>query len=183
MKTFLVVLLILALGAGAALAQAGGIGLYSDPQGIDCDLFDTVPGLCTYYVFHQMTPGAIASQFSAPLPGCMLATYLSDTAVFPVTIGSSQTGVAIGYGACIAAPIHILSINVFCQGLTSACCYYPVLPDPQTLSGQIEVVDCANNLLIGWGGQAVVNPDHSCCCNCTPVEESTWGKVKSLYSR
>ena len=80
----------------------------------------------------------------------MLGLYLSDTAVFPVTIGSSQTGVAIGYGACLAAPIHILSINVFCQGLTPPCCYYSVLPDPQTLSGQIEVVDCANNLLVGF---------------------------------
>jgi hypothetical protein len=183
MKIVMLFLLIVALGAGAALAQPGVIGLFSDPQGIDCDLFDTLPGLCTYYVFHHSTPGATASQFSAPLPACMLVTHLSDTAVFPVTIGNSQFGVAIGYGTCLTAPIHILSINVFCQGLTPACCYYSVLPDPAVMSGQIEVVDCSNNLLHGMGYRASVNPDQSCCCNCTPVEESTWGKVKSLYSK
>jgi len=181
MKIVLLLFLIVAISAGAALAQAGFIGLFSDLQGIDCDLFDNAPGLCTYYVFHQATPGAIASQFSAPMPGCMAALYLSDTAVFPVTIGNSQIGVAIGYGVCLAAPIHILSINLFCQGLTPTCCPYPVLPDPAVPSGQIEVVDCSNNLLVASGSQAMVNPDHSCCCFCTAVEKSTWGKVKSLY--
>ncbi|UCH82912.1 MAG: hypothetical protein JSW50_10595 [Candidatus Latescibacterota bacterium] len=182
MKSALLLFSILVMCSGAASAQSGYIGLFSDPQGIDCDLFDNVAGLCTYYVFHQATPGAIASQFSAPLPGCMVAAiWLSDTAVFPVTIGNSQNGVAIGYGSCLAAPIHILSINIFCQGLTPTCCAYPVLPDPAVPSGQIEVVDCDNNLLVGLGSYASVNPDHSCCCYCTPVDDSTWGEIKSLY--
>ena len=183
MKTVLCVFLITVVCVTSAPAQPGWIGIFSDPEGLDCDLFDNIPGLCKYYVFHHGTPGATASQFAAPMPSCMLAVYLSDTAIFPVTIGSSQTGVAIGYGTCLASPIHILSINVFCQALTPACCYYEVVPDPAVPSGRVEVVDCTNTLLEGWGMQSIVNPDHSCCCNCTPVEESTWGKVKSLYSQ
>ncbi|MEJ2722725.1 MAG: hypothetical protein P8181_16545 [bacterium] len=174
---------VVALGAGAAAAQQGGsIGIFADTQGNDCDIFDNAVGLRTYYVCHVYTAGATASQFSAPKPSCMLASWLSDTAVFPVTIGNSQSGVAIGYGSCQVGPIHILSINFFCQGLTPLCCYYPVLPDPSNVSGNIEVVDCDNNLLMGTGFISVVNPDQSCCCHCTPADESTWGKVKSLYS-
>ena len=167
--------------AVSAHAQGGWIALFSDANGLDCDLHDNTPGLCTYYVLHIGTPGATASQFAAPRPSCHMGAYLSDTAVFPVTIGNSQTGVAIGYGACFASPIHILSISFFCQGLTPECCFYDVVPDPNVPSGQIEVVDCNENLSYGLGGTSPVNPNEWCCCMCTPVEDSTWGRVKSLY--
>lgn len=177
-------LLVFALmfAAVSAQAQGGTIMVFSDTNGLDCDFHDNAPGLCPFYVLHFAMPGATASQFAAPKPSCYLATYLSDTSVFAVTIGNSQSGVAIGYGACLPAPVHILTINYFCQGLTQECCFYDVVADPATPSGQIEVVDCSENLLIGWGGTSVINPAPWCCCRCTPTEDSTWGKVKSLYS-
>jgi hypothetical protein len=44
------------------------------------------------------------------------------------------------------------------------------------------MVDCNNVLWPAGDLCAVVNPDSSCPCWATPVAESTWGKVKSLYA-
>jgi hypothetical protein len=179
--------LVIVAGASLATAQTGGgIGIYSDTMGMDCNLWDNVAGLCSYYLVHVAIPGSInaatACQFSAPAPACLLAQWLSDTAIFPVTIGGSQTGVAVGYGSCLALPLHVLTMNFFCQALTGPCCQYDVLPDPALASGQIEVSDCNFVIQFGVGMCAVVNPDASCPCWATPVEETTWGKVKSLFS-
>jgi hypothetical protein len=137
--------------------------------------------LCTYFIVHVWTPGATASQFSAPMPPCMGAIWLSDTAVYPVTIGNSQTGVAIGYGACIPGPNHILSINYFCQGLAGPCCYYYVQEDPNVPSGEIEIVDCTSALWLQTARDCgIINAGPLCNCNIA-TDPATWGKVKALY--
>lgn len=180
MKKVVFLTVALVFAASMAFAQAGSIGIFGDPGGTDCNLNDTVAGLTPYYAVH-VNAVAVASQFSAPKPACMTATYLSDTAAFPVTIGNSQTGVAIGYGACQVSPTLVLTINYFTTGTTPACCYYPVYPDPAAESGQIEVVLCDNSLVFATGGVGIVNADGTCLCD-VPARQSTWGKVKSLYS-
>jgi hypothetical protein len=187
MKTLLLTAFVIAASASLALAQmGGGIGLNSDTQGIDCNLFDVAPGLVTIYAVHEALPGSItaatASQFAATNPACLLATYLSDTAVFPVTIGNSQSGVAIGYGQCLALPLTVLWINYFAAGATPPCCEHTVTADPSAPSGQVEVVDCAGILLTAVGLCAIWNPDPTCPCEATPVEETTWGHIKAVYS-
>ncbi|UCH82913.1 MAG: hypothetical protein JSW50_10600 [Candidatus Latescibacterota bacterium] len=187
MRRMVFLALVIVACASLAFAQAGGgIIISSDTQGIDCNLWDVVAGLANYYIVHIQIPGSIsqatASQFSAPQPACLLATWLSDTTIWPVTIGNSQIGVAIGYGQCQPLPVHVLTMNYFTSGITGACCLYRPQPDPAVPSGQIEAVDCNNNLLTGLGICAIVNPDASCPCWATPTEESTWGKVKSLYA-
>ena len=182
MKKTLLFTLVLMLSASMAFAQGGSIGVFADAGGTSCNLTDAGVGLLSFYVVHTLTPGATAAQFYAPMPACMLgATYLSDGGVFPVTIGDSQNGVAIGYGACMAAPIHILTINIFGAGTTTPCCYYEVKPDPLVASGQIEVVDCAENLLFATGGEGTINPDATCQCD-VPVQDTTWGQIKSFYN-
>jgi hypothetical protein len=91
------------------------------------------------------------------------ATYLSDANPFPVTLGNSQTGVSIGYGACLSGPIHVQTIHFFASGTTSDCCQYSVRPHPASASGLVEVVDCDFNLLNGEGGYGVVNAQG---CDC-----------------
>ncbi|UCG51714.1 MAG: hypothetical protein JSW58_16265 [Candidatus Latescibacterota bacterium] len=179
MKRILLVAMVCALVVSPAFGQAGSIGLFSDVTGTDCNLYDQQQGLCSFHIVHVMSPGATACQFSAPQPACLQATYLSDT--FPImVVGNTQTGVAIGYGACVSSPIHVGDINYFCQGLTASCCYYPVLPDPNIPSGQIDVMDCNLNLVYATGGVGIINPDESCECD-VAVEDSTWGAVKALY--
>ena len=184
MKRVLVLSLMLVLAASSVFAQAGAINLFATPAGLSCDLFDTVPGIFFAYAVHVLSPGATASQWSAPVPGCMIAAiWLSDTPVFGVTIGNSQTGVSIGYGGCLGSPIHVLTITLFAQALTTPCCVWSVLPNPNVPSGQIEVVDCGNNLLFSPSApSAVVNPNPTCMCQ-PPLaaEETTWGQVKAIY--
>jgi len=184
MRFAVVLVLIVLLSTSAAFAQGigGVVGLFADPGGTMCNLWDTIPGLLSVYVVHIWHDGATVLQFSAPQPDCFIGIWLSDTIVFPVTIGNSQTGVVIGYGYCASAPTHVLIINYFVQALTGPCCPYRVLPDPSLPSGQIEVWDCASNLVFADGGRAIINPDQSCMCDYpVPVVETTWGQIKAQY--
>ncbi len=185
MKKVLLLTVVLMLSATMAFAQGGRLGLFSDATGDveKCAITDAVPGLLNIYVVHIETAGATASQFIAPQPACMVGTYLSDSQPFAVTIGSSQNGVAIGYGACLSAPIHCLTINIFASGVTPPCCIYEIYGDPNTTSQMIEVVDCDENLITGVGQSGVINADATCACvDIVPTQDSSWGKIKSLYN-
>jgi hypothetical protein len=203
MKALLLTFLCLAFAAGSAWGQAGAIGIYGDNAGTNCNLNDKYTGLQQYYVVHTNTLGATACQFSAPKPWCLLATYLSDAPIFPVTIGNSQTGVSVGYGACRSGFIHVLTLQFFTQGLSPNCCCYFVQPDPLVPSRRIEVVDCAFQIVYANGGWGYINALPRCVCDLcatgayspecgggwedclnppVPVRESTWGAVKHVYS-
>jgi len=179
MKKTLLLTGVLMLIASMAFAQAGSIGLYGDTGGTNCFLNDKTPGLTPYYVVHTGTAGAAASEFAAPKPACLLAMYLSDGGVFPVTVGTSQVGVSIGYGSCRVAPIHVLTINYFTQGMTAACCIYPVLPHP--VNGGPWMVDCSQVQFPVGTLKGVVNGNDTCTCAMVPTEDTTWGGVKALY--
>jgi hypothetical protein len=155
--------------------------LSSDRTGTSCNLADRTGGICAYYVVHMEAIGATAVSFSAPVPSCFSGTWLSDTPTYPVTLGNSQSGVSVGYGSCLSSPIHVLTISFFCQGTTGDCCEYRVLPRPDALSGQVEVVDCSETLMYGSGGRAVINGNPGCPCG-ESSEDSTWGRVKTLYT-
>ena len=86
----------------------------------------------------------------------------------------------MGYGSCLASPIVLVPINYFVHGTSAPCSFIDVVAPLTT--GQIEVVDCNNNLLVATGARTFVNPDATCDCNLpVPVEETTWGRVKALY--
>jgi len=182
MKRLFLITLVAVFSASVAAAQVGNIGLFADNAGADCNIVDNAVGLKPIYVVHVNAANVSAVQFSAVVPACFGASFLSDTAVWPVTVGNSQTGVAVGYGVCLSSPIHVLTINVFAQGLASTCCQMTVAPHSAASSGEIEVVDCANDLfLLGTiGGTVTINPDGSCMCS-IGTEETTWGQVKALY--
>ena len=162
---------------------AGAIDLFGDTMGLNELIYDVQPGLLSVYVVHTGKPigGAAACQFSAPKPACFTGIYLSDSNPFPVTIGTSQTGVSIGYGSCRQYPVHVQTITFFSQGTTGDCCLYPVLPDPNEPGGQVVVVDCNQQLVPVTGGATVVNLTHRACWTVS-AEETSWGKVKSLYT-
>ena len=172
---------LLAVLAGAARPQAGAIGLFRDPTGTVCSFEDKSPGIVPFYVVHIGTGGSTACQYSAPKPDCLAATFLSDTNVFPVTIGGSQNGVSIGYGTCRTGTIHVQTIGYFMQGLTQPCCRYYVMADPNAESGEIDTVDCAETIVHATTIRTVINQTAGCPCGEPTAEESTWGQVKNLY--
>jgi hypothetical protein len=187
MKKLLVTAIVLAVTASVALAQQTDerIGLFSDIGGTDCTITDQVPGLVAIYAVNINTNGTTACQFRATAPACIgTGSWLSDTAVFPVTVNNSQVGVAVGYGTCQVAPIHVLTINFFLQGTSDTCCVYPVTPDPSVPSGEIEFVDCLNNLLFGKGQSGMINafrPECACDQFSVPAENTSWGRIKEMY--
>jgi hypothetical protein len=185
---WLMIAVFILCAVGEAHAQENVIGLFSDSRGCPCEITDVTSGLITVAVLHVGSPGAVASQFSAPKPACFNVSWLSDTKVFPLTIGTSQDGVAVGYEQCMTGTFQILTINYFGSGTTPECCYYPVVPDPYVASGEVEVVDCYNQLLYRYGWAEYINSTPACQCYagheyCYPVavEAVTWGKIKSLY--
>lgn len=183
MRRVLLVVLSLMLSAAAAFGQGGSVGIFADQQGVGCALGDPVNTVASYHVVHVYASNVTAAQFSAPKPACFTGTYLSDTAIYPVTIGNSQVGISMGYGTCMSSPIHILTINYFTYGTTAPCCQYPVLPDPNASPyPNIWTVDCDFNLLAAGGRAGVINMTPDCMCvGATPVEDSTWGHVKALF--
>ena len=182
MKKALLLSFALMLVAGMAFAQAGSVGVFADPLGLNCNVLDGPPmGLKQYFVVHVYTTGATAVQYRAKLPLCMTATgamWLSDTNMFAVTVGNSQIGVAVAYGNCLVGPIHTQIISVFAMGMTPACCRWIVDPDPAV--GQITGADCMFQVIYPSGGQAMINPTTGCQCS-IPNEDTTWGQVKALY--
>lgn len=138
-------------------AQYASIGVYPEPSGITCGVADSGPGIIPVYVVVHSWSGVMATQFSAPIPDCLPgATWISDTPVFPVTLGDSQTGVSIGFGFCFSPSVHVLTINLRFQGLTEGCCRYAFLPHPQNTLGTVEFVDCDDNLFAGSDNSSYV---------------------------
>lgn len=166
--------------------NGGTIGLYTNPQGTNCDFSDTAPGLIQMYVVHTNTEGSSGVEFAAPIPECITnAIWMGDAKPFATSMGTSQSGVDVLYGACLAAPVHVMTINIFGSGTTGSCCAMTVVPHPANANGWVAATDCTPMELRGFGLTAYVNGNEACPCQTgtpLPTERSTWGRVKSLYS-
>jgi hypothetical protein len=160
-------------------SAAGSIKVFSDQAASSCNFVDT-GGLVQVHFFHMDSDGATASQWKLDLGG-LPWSHLGDQ-IWPPPIGTSITGVAIGYGACWAAPIYLGQANFFGSN-APACSFIRIVPDPDALSGQIEGVDCAvpANRTYPTGGYGRVNPDVTCPCGPVPVQHTTWGAIKAMY--
>ncbi len=187
MKRFMLLSIGLLLVAGLAFAQPGSIGLFSNVIGTNCDVYDSGPGLVLVYVVHMYTPGATASQFSVASMWGNAMTYLSEAVTAPyIKIGtcySNTAGCAIAYGGCIGSPNMILTLQFFASGTTPPCSYLQVMPDlTPPAKTSVLVTDCSDPplLLNATGGDVVINPNAGCMCD-IPVEETSWGQIKSLY--
>lgn len=175
----LVLPLALALSANLAFAQAGSIGLFSDAVGADCNIDDTVSGLCSVYVVHVGAVGVTASSWAVTDPACLQATFLSSSTPFGILIGSSPfvpIGHSVGYGVCLSSPIHAGTLSYFCHGTTPPCCVQQVAPGQTGL----VAVDCAATLVPVTGGAAIWNSNATCTCS-VGIDASTWGHVKAMY--
>jgi hypothetical protein len=187
MKRSLLIAFVLLSGANIVIAQPpGSIGLFADPGATICDVSDQYPsGVRRIYVVHVNTPGAYGAQFRVDHVswGANL-TYLTESVTWPyVAVGSSITGIQIGYGGCIPSPNMIMYIDFWGSGQSPPCSYIQVVPHLTATPPGILVPDCNYpdfNLVNATGGDVVVNPDASCHCD-IPVHETTWGQVKALY--
>jgi hypothetical protein len=170
------------LCAGAAFGQAGGIGLYVDVVVFSqCDYDDTAPNSVDIYAVHKHTQGATASRWKVEAGGGFNCAYIGE--ITPTgSVGDTQNGIAIGYGACLSSTILLATIHYLCSGTNPPCAFLEVVPDPSAPSGKIEVVDCSFVTLEGVGSTLFVNNDGTCGRPCgIPTRETNWGRVKALY--
>ncbi len=182
MRTVLLFMVALLFINGVVLAQSGSIGIYGDNLGTSCYLSDNANEIAHYYVVQFGTTGASGVEFAAPKPSCLVMGWMSETRVFPNTIGIYLTGVTIlyGSGACLSAPVHVLTILVYTMGETSACCLYPIVAHP--VNGGPWILDCAGVKHLAVANKGIINGNASCTCDAVPAEDTTWGRVKALYT-
>ncbi|HEX5133568.1 MAG TPA: hypothetical protein VFX92_13915 [Candidatus Krumholzibacteria bacterium] len=185
MKKFVLTVAILAVSAAPAFAQIGAPAVYADAAGNDCNI---TPGaqFTTFsaYIVHKSVTGATGSSFKLTTPsGNGFIYQASVPAAGLLTIGAIETGISVAYGGCITGDLLVFTINYFATAAPGAVppCQYVVLEaDPSALQGTPLVVDCDYLEYSVVPGKGIIASDASCTCN-IPVQESTWGKVKSLY--
>jgi len=170
----------------------GDITLYANVQGTDY-VIETPEGIVDIYIFLDWLslPGSWQGVwFSAPKPRCFDAELVGEVHYFVTTIGSAQTGIAVALGQCRSPRVLLVKLTYEAVG-SLACCHYWACAAPEAPSGKIELVDCADTKILGRGGALVLNTtQYPCedsnttpCAQAVPVENSTWGKVKSLYAQ
>jgi hypothetical protein len=182
MKKVLMIFLAVMMLAGAA--SADHLGIYSDQAASGCTL--VAPGgfvPFSIFVVHRFTAGATGSQFAVQDASGQAATGFAALGGFLV-IGN-LADLSLAYGACLGGPdIPAVQLNYFAVGNPTPCGLVKVIPAPSG-GGIIKYTDCNFAEIPATGGQFWFNSGTSCndCDEPTPVatEESTWGKVKSLY--
>lgn len=177
MKAILLLMFVLMVGAATVFAQNGSIGIFADNGGTNCNI-SGAPGLLYVYFVHVNAVGATASQWAAPHPTCLTGVRVADLPPWEI-LGTTETGVAIGYGTCKTGTFLLMS-TLYYVTAAEPCCRWPVVADPNVASGKIEIADCEYELTYGTGGQGIVNATEACNCN-VPAEDTTWGRVKSMY--
>lgn len=187
-RSALVCIVALALASPVVVDATETIGVYEDNQGTNCHLSYDICGGCFVpehydYVIHSSSDGASGSRWKAELPACASANlqFSFDQTFFPGT-GDSQTGMEVDYGGCQTGSIVVNVITCFTQGFGPSCCMWPVTAHPDTPSGKVTATDCDGHLTYPVALEHPLNPDGSCPCGTVPVEHTTWGGVKSLWS-
>jgi hypothetical protein len=185
MKHVLIAAFITACLVAPAFAGGGWVGVYEDQAGLDCNIVDTgAPRAVTLWVVHTDPDGATGIQFRATKPGCLPGwVFLADQlpCCYVAPFGNSQTGIAVGYQACLSGAIVVLGMQFFITGGVPPCCYYGIYADPNSGSSDIESVECDGSTVVPViGHSATINGYDICECGLA-AEPATWGAIKALY--
>ena len=187
MKRILLLTVAMLACASLAFAQGGTIGVFADNAGTNCSLTATAFSTAAFIVHFNSTVKGV--QFKAPEPMCFTGWTLLSAGVnsSAVPVGDFRNGLAMGFANCQASPLLCVSLTYYDiagggqgGGSATACCEWPVLASAE--SGLIEIVDCSDALVYGTGQSGIFASSDLCPCGISPTENSTWGKVKSLYS-
>ena len=175
-------MLVAGLCATLAYGQGGWIRLSIAPNDYNCNASAT--GFLTVYQVHELTPATTLSRYkienSSPT-----VTWLADNYLPWLHLGSSPNGVVISYGACQAAPV-VIGFTLY-NVTSTTCATLQVVPDPDEPTGAIVTLDCSLpeplKYVAGGGSFTVfgVWDFGGCHCAPTPVETTTWGRIKALY--
>ena len=100
-----------------------------------------------------------------------------------VCTGNSQFGVEVDMSCVDKNSFEVMQITYLGIGESEVCAEILAMPIPG--AAYIPLRPCSQNDSAAWGSRLVVRPDGTPeCLNCVPaapVQESTWGAIKSLY--
>jgi hypothetical protein len=193
--------LVFCFDAPPTFPQAGIIGISGDAAGTDCNIVDE-GGLVLVYIFYYHTDGSRGARFRLNVDGFGW-TFLGDIGEFYRTAGRSIDGITVCWDQCLSGTFKLLTVN-FLGSAVPTCT--PIAIDAHP-GGGVEGLDCDLNVIHPAADISYVNPDGSCTCHtcrtgtetaCTtklgpaetipsdfcatvPVDQSTWGMIKSLY--
>jgi hypothetical protein len=181
-----------------ARSQAGYVTVWGDPELTACHVQDNQVNLVEIYVAHQGGGPAQGVRFRVDV-GAANLVYLRQVSPY-LTLGQSVTGVSVCYDACLESPGLILTVQFLGQGFTPPCTFLEIAEHPE--DDHVLVLDCDANVLTAGGGFVIVNQNSTCICQIgpdmtetrreadtptadfcywVPVEQTTWGMIKSLY--
>ena len=171
--------LILALAlVCAANAQTPYIAVYFDPGFTATTKVCPGPGLDVWYVaavnFNSLITGA---EFAISYPAAV--TWLADTNTPPVKIGSTPSGISMGYPIPVNgfSPVELCRVQV--QWNCEEC-------DSSSIDAPITVIAHPHTTFLGWTDESYTEQPASgwtsfICPFASPAEPTTWGRVKALF--
>lgn len=185
MKKLLLVLALMTFMVPSAFASS--IGIFADDQGTACVLDATTPYL-TYsvYVLAMLgaeIPATNAVEFAIdnlPAGTDALTTYTWNT---DLVIGEAGDNLALAFSPPLDGPIALLGQLDFFL-LTSFADDYTMTVIPGSQQTAIRIVRASDSVTLEVdGGCFKFNCTTDCqnCCVGTPVDDSNWGSIKSLY--
>jgi len=187
----------LAVFAHSASPSAHTIEASAEQFQYNCQLTnDQGPGIRTVYLRHTFNSGSTASRFRVTSSPGVTMTYVSETHSFATTLGDSQSGLSICYGACLPGDVILGSISYLSSGTDENCSRVLVVPHP--LTETVEVLTCNATPVAAFvrdlhviapggapcgcpSGHGFAGEAHQFGCTALPVAVTTWGKVKALY--
>lgn len=180
MKALLVVLTAVVVAATVmpAVAQTPTVSIFFDQNltrmDKDCPVGGGLDSL--FVVGLNFNTFMSAIEYAINYPASM--TWVSDYATPPVTLGTTPTGITSGWPLPLNGFNPIVFTKVLfmwnCSGCTSDNQPVDVVPHP--VSGFVRGTDFPNYDIVDAIGM------RSLVCATVPVEETTWGQVKALFS-
>jgi len=194
MKRLLVVAMVLAV---ASIALAGGnpnikcyVSFDQTGAGAEVHQYDYMQyvGFNAYFCFTDMDMGLTTVSFmiNNPQVDCpgMFASQ-SFTNLLDIIVGSPYTGMSLASSTCRDSEVVVVGyLNLFPIAAAGGSCCVNILDDPNfprwvvdctTPNGLVDYYCVLSN---GTIGTAECVPGD---CGASPVEDTTWGGIKSLY--
>ena len=186
---YITISLLYVMSAGLAHAQGGWIQLAADVGGASCAFTNATGSFNLAYQIHQASPGTTLSRYMVAPSNPAAFVWLFDNYVPWTAIGSAPAGVAVAYGACKVSPV-VIGFSGYTMFAAGRCESLEVVPDPASTSGTIESIDCTLPTPIKYiAGSSLLhhNPGGAYICiplcgHEPPVENTSWGKIKTLYN-
>lgn len=181
MRLAVITMILVALAAMPLMAQTPNVQVFFDngysqaekpcPPGTPGTVMDTL-----YVVAQNFNMFINAMEFQVSLPPQL--SWVADIPTTSIAIGNTQTGVAYTWSLPQDGfvPFEVLTMLVFWQ--CNSCLNNqnaPIVVQGHPVSGLVRASRWPDNVLVNGVGQT------SLICSTVPVEETTWGQVKSLY--